>query len=110
MCKYFYNYSEMTDQVYLDFISSQDGKDFMKYIKNEVNEKNEQLFEYFQNLRKNNLITFNDASYVDYQKFGYCGNRWTSAFNYPREGEKVYIGGKIIGIARNVGLLTFSIE
>jgi dihydrodipicolinate synthase/N-acetylneuraminate lyase len=108
---YFYNYPEMTEEkVYLDFISTIMGKDYIKYIKKETNETNFQLINYFKNLCENNPIAFINATNIDYRIFGYYGGYWTAAYNYPREGYPIYEEGEIIGTARNVGLLTFTIE
>lgn len=100
----------MSSNIYLKFLNSQDGKEYMKYMKKETDNINNQIIDYFINLRKSNLITFGCASIIDSMNFGYSGNFWISAYNYPREGDPIYKNQKKIGTAKNVGLLTFSIE
>jgi hypothetical protein len=57
--------------------------------------------EVFQTFRKENAITFKDASLIDLHFTGYSGERWTSAFNYPKT--------SVFNIKYNckVGILTF---
>jgi hypothetical protein len=64
----------------------------------------------FQTFRRNNLITISDAWKVDEQLFGTSGGYWMSAYDYPSEGDDVYMRGNYMGRAVNVGLLTFNIE
>ena len=64
----------------------------------------------FQTFRRENLITISDAWKVDEQLFGTSGGFWMSAYDYPSEGDVVYMKGKYMGRAVNVGLLTFNIE
>ncbi len=70
--------------------------------------------ESFQTFRKQNLINFGEAVEVDLELFGYHGDYWTSAFNFPLEGQDVYrvIGDEktYLGKAINVCLLTFDID
>ncbi len=63
--------------------------------------------ESFHAFRKENLINFHDAAKVDQELFGYYGGYWTSAYDYPQEGQDVYKDGIYMGKAINVGLLTF---
>lgn len=70
--------------------------------------------ESFQNFRIQNLINFGEARLVDEELFGYSGGYWTSAYNYPQEGENIYRVNQngertYIGKAINVGLLTFDV-
>ena len=60
----------------------------------------------FRKFREENLITFRDARKVDELFFNSSGSCWTSAFNYPKEGERIQ--GK--GIATDVGILTFNLN
>lgn len=70
--------------------------------------------ESFQHFRIQNLINFQDAVRVDNELFGHSGGYWTTAYNYPREGQDVYHDqndGRIyLGRAVDVGILTFDIE
>ena len=65
----------------------------------------------FKKFRQENLITFRDAAIVDQFFLGYYGEFWTSAYDYPKEGEIIInkITNHKIGKACNVGILTFSI-
>ena len=70
--------------------------------------------EAFQNFRRQNLINFQDAARVDNELFGHSGGYWTSAYNYPREGQDIYRNQNgvsiYLGRAVDVGILTFHIE
>lgn len=70
--------------------------------------------EAFQNFRRQNLINFKDAARVDNELFGYSGGFWTSAYNYPREGQNIYRDQDGVpiyfGRAVHVGILTFHLE
>jgi hypothetical protein len=88
--------------------------DFIKNIFNEneninINIKNISSLDSFKNFRKENLINFGEASQIDQFIFGHSGNYWLSAYSYPREGDEIIIGNIVIGVAINVGLLTFNI-
>lgn len=64
----------------------------------------------YRNFLRNNVFTFEQAIEIDTAVYEYHGSYLISEYNFPSENDEIVDkNGNFIGIAMNIGLLTFDI-
>ena len=87
-----------TQNKYIEYINEK--------LRNGVNLEDITSDDNFRSFRKENLISFRDAQEIDELFFSFSGTRWLSAYNYPKNKQKI----NTILEAVDVGILTFNIR
>ena len=86
-----------TQNKYIEYINEK--------LRNGVNLEDITSDDNFRSFRKENLISFREAQEIDELFFGFSGSLWLSAYNYPKNKQKI---NKIYETV-DVGILTFNI-